>query len=244
MFLSALGAAAHKDYKGLGTPLPFCAKVFTACLRCTSLWRCAGLPVGIALCAGTMGPGSKGCDVSRTSRGSHLTGGLTVPMRSGRIGHARAEATRVQDPTHACAVLENRAQGPSDAQRWSGHPCDPLSQRALTGAVLLVSLRRITVLSARALTNRWVVLLASSLSTVLPVTTPWRSAPPLHATAVQHKLHGCDPSVWRCKEAGAWLFACGACDDPGHELDALAFALPVSAAAWSSQVGCAMHAAG
>lgn len=67
-----------RDYKGRGTPLPVCARLFTACLRCTSLWHCAGLPVGIAHCAGTISPGSKGCDVSRTSRGSHLTGGLTV----------------------------------------------------------------------------------------------------------------------------------------------------------------------
>ena len=132
----------------------FVQRSFTACLRCTSLWRCAGLPVGIARCAGTISPGSKGCDVSRTSRGSHLSVGLTVPMRSGRIGHSRAEATRVQDPrTHApCRRTGLKAL----RMRKGGLAilCDPLSQRALTGAVLLASLRRITVPSARALTNR------------------------------------------------------------------------------------------
>jgi len=221
----------ERDYKGRGTPLPVCAKGVLLCLRCTSLWHRAGLPVGIARYAGTIGPRSKGCDVSRTSRGSHLTGGLTVPMRSGRIRHARAEVAEVQDPRTHAPCWRTGLKDLRIARRWSGHPSIRLSQRALTGPALLASLRRITEALARALTNRWVVLLASSLSAPLPVTTPWRIAAPLHAIAMQHgcmrrlvlaraiqRWHGCKhamtrapwPSVSAChglapEQASAWM---------------------------------------
>jgi len=46
--------------KGRGTPFPVCARLLTARLRCTSLWRCAGLPVGIADAQGPLTQGPRG----------------------------------------------------------------------------------------------------------------------------------------------------------------------------------------
>jgi hypothetical protein len=79
------------DYKGLGTPLPVCARLWTACMRCTSLWHCAGLPVGIARCAGTIDPGSKGC-ASHTRPGWPSDGWPDGALRSGRKGTAQLNA--------------------------------------------------------------------------------------------------------------------------------------------------------
>lgn len=76
------------DYKGRGTPLPVCARLLTACLRCTSLWHCAGLPVGIARCAGTIDPGSKGC-APHTRPGWPSDGWPDGALRSGRKGTAQ-----------------------------------------------------------------------------------------------------------------------------------------------------------
>jgi len=68
----------------------------------------------------------------------------------------------------------------------------------------------------------------------LPVTTPWRSAPPLHATAVQHKLHA---KASRFCVASKRVTDCSpvapAMTQAIHRLATVAFALPVQAAAWS-----------
>jgi hypothetical protein len=59
-FCPPVAPQRDRDYKGRGTPFPVCARLLTARLRCTSLWRCAGLPVGIADAQGPLTQGPRG----------------------------------------------------------------------------------------------------------------------------------------------------------------------------------------
>jgi hypothetical protein len=150
-----------RDYKGRGTPFPVCARLLTACLRCTSLWHCAGLPVGIARCAETIDPGSKGC-ASHTRPGvGHLTGGLTVPCD--RAAKARTVIHDGFETRDKCAV-GNIGSGPIGSAKVVRPSFDPLRSTRLD----VSSSSGITAqghwLTPRWLTRRSVVLLASSLS--------------------------------------------------------------------------------
>lgn len=76
-----------RDYKGRGTPFPFCARLLTARLRCTSLWRCAGLPVGIADAQGPLTQGPRGVRLTHV-QGRPSNGWPGGALRSGRKGTA------------------------------------------------------------------------------------------------------------------------------------------------------------
>ena len=154
------------DYKGRGTPLPVCARLFTACLRCTSLWHCAGLPVGIARCAGTIDPGSKEC-VFHTRPGWPSDGWPDGALRSGRKGTAQLNVNGLGAQwIHAVSTNRLKAQcmqqltlglqpnvgmlclmnglGPIGSLKVVWPSFDPLRSTPLTLVVLLASLRSIT----------------------------------------------------------------------------------------------------